>query len=592
MLLSVSDIAKLRFSWQALQAPGFWLAAAVYLFCAGLAIAATVRAAKSVDDVFPGFIWQQHGDHVAVSVLTSSSWPVSDRVQWGDVLETVDGRPASELTTLLRTKAPGDTISLRLASGGLTEVRTEPFTFERFAEGFGVFLFAGLLFGAGGLFMIFLAQGHFVTSQGNVARYVAEDLASGLNGVPARDIPRYIGFALLLTGSLALAGLGHATAARPVPDAVSLLADIAWAGCFSFLGPVALSLANAVSPGLFPAVVARNLRRLTFVAIAVWPVIVILQRSSWGLEEARSIFIYVVLVGLVALVASGRTVLNTRWWRSPTHTICFVVSVPLFAILVMFIVFVALPWTLGRNLLLPSSVMIPVSCLIPATLVYSVLAGIWLTGLKARTAAIQALLERHKMGLTAIRLLLHDEVLGEMKAIRGDAELGVLNPHSLSRRLFQIETELRQQLASLDADRTYRLPATFPSERDIRALVDEASPGTHLELELDRRQQSWPALIRWLLFCHLATLVRNASIHGRAQTIRIVISQDGDDAVMIVEDDGIGFAAEGEGVGGVVAIGLRSARRDIEEEGGVLTLTRAPGGGARIIERLPLVGLS
>jgi nitrate/nitrite-specific signal transduction histidine kinase len=236
--------------------------------------------------------------------------------------------------------------------------------------------------------------------------------------------------------------------------------------------------------------------------------------------------------------------------------------------------------------------MIPIGCLIPVTLVYSTLAGIWLTGLKVRSAAGRAMLERHKVALAAVRLLLHDHTLAEMKAMRGDLALGALGPRepdALAQRLLAIESQLRAHLVEADADRTYQLGASFPSEADIQALVSDLAPGTELELQVDQRCAAWPALVRWLFFCHLATLVRNARLHGRARTLRISITEDGGEAVMTVDDDGLGFpdSASGRALspGG---IGLMAAQRDIEEEGGALSVGPAPTGGARIVERLPL----
>jgi signal transduction histidine kinase len=104
---------------------------------------------------------------------------------------------------------------------------------------------------------------------------------------------------------------------------------------------------------------------------------------------------------------------------------------------------------------------------------------------------------------------------------------------------------------------------------------------------VEHSYHAWPALVRWVLFCHLATLVRNARLHGRAENIRIEIGQTGETAVMLVEDDGLGLEnTSGEVPAGTV--GLRSVQRDVEEEGGTLTLSRSPAGGLRITERLPL----
>src|SRR5262249_41768334 len=156
----------------------------------------------------------------------------------------------------------------------------------------------------------------------------------------------------------------------------------------------------------------------------------------------------------------------------------------------------------------------------------------------------RAMLERQKILLSTMRLLLHDHVLADMKALRGDWLLGRLTQDDLSIRLLEIEDRLRSELANLDADRAYNVPEGFPTEADIGSLVTQVAPGAEMEVRLDSQSNSWPPLVRWLFFCHLATLIRNARLHGRAHLIRIEMLQRGSEAVLVVDDDGLGFRNE------------------------------------------------
>ncbi|HEY7270248.1 MAG TPA: hypothetical protein VH951_10510, partial [Dehalococcoidia bacterium] len=445
---------------------------------------------------------------------------------------------------------------------------------------FGVFLAGGLLFGLCGLFLIYAADGP-AAEEGDGRRALAT--------LHAPNLTRAVGAALLLVSVLMLSGLGEAAATQGPARITSILCDLAWAGAMAAIAPVILALAEAISPGFLPRPVRQRLHLLSYAALAAWPFCFVLLRTTWGLSAVRELFLFISLACLLLLAAGARTLTRRHWRQSPTYTAAYVVSVPLLFAMVLFVLMAALPWALGRNFLLPSSVIVPAGCLLPLTLVYSALAGNWLTGLKTRAAATQVMLERHKAALASTRLLLHDHVLAEMKAMRGAIDVGEAQPADVSARMLAIEKELRAHLIDLDGDRPYNIPDAFPTAEDLREAVAQLAPGSKLEVRLDERSEAWPALVRWLFFCHAVSLIRNARLHGRATSIRIELVEERGEAVLIVDDDGLGFV---EGVPiqrwTVTGIGLRAAQRDIEEEGGRLSLARSPQGGARIEERLPL----
>jgi hypothetical protein len=553
---------------------------------ASLALLSTSRAIAAVGDPYPGFVWQQHGGIVTVSVMTSSSWPALDQVDWGALVSSVDGRPGREIGQVAGRVAPGKTLVVILDGyEGPREVASRLFSWDRFVESFGVFLAAGLLFGLGGVFLIYIAQGG--ERDGWNGRGAGGD--AGAVMAHSLELTELLGAGLLVTSVLVLSGVAEAGVAHSVPFALSLAADILWSGALAAAAPILVLLAEAVSPGFIPEKARAAFRYLPFAAIATWPFGLLMLRTSLGLHAARELFLYVSLGGLILLAATARTLMRRHWLQSAAFTASFVVAIPLLFTLVMFIGVAALPWAVGQSLLLPSGVLIPAGCLIPVTLVYASLAGNWLTGLKVRAASGQVMLERHKGALASTRLLLHDHVLAELKALRGDIAYGESRTADLPGRLLSIEEALRAQLVSLDADRPFNVPDDFPSATDVTSVISQIAPGSNLEVNFDTRTESWPPLIRWLFFCHLVSLIRNARIHGRAANIRIELVQQGGDAVLIVDDDGPGLAAGQPGVTlTATGIGLRAAQRDIEEEGGRLNLTPSPLGGVRIEERLPL----
>ncbi|HEY7269836.1 MAG TPA: hypothetical protein VH951_08405, partial [Dehalococcoidia bacterium] len=76
--------------------PRFLAALAVLAVCSSLAAIATVEAGRAVGKPFPGFVWQRHGSLVAVSAMTSSSWPAFETLNWGEIVTSVNGRPGRE----------------------------------------------------------------------------------------------------------------------------------------------------------------------------------------------------------------------------------------------------------------------------------------------------------------------------------------------------------------------------------------------------------------------------------------------------------------------------------------------------------------
>lgn len=73
--------------------------------------------------------------------------------------------------------------------------------------------------------------------------------------------------------------------------------------------------------------------------------------------------------------------------------------------------------------------------------------------------------------------------------------------------------------------------------------------------------------------------------HAQAQRAAVRFAADGDDVVVAIEDDGVGFAVEG--VEGQRHFGLLTMRERAESVGGTLTIASAPGQGTRVVARLP-----
>jgi two-component system NarL family sensor kinase len=121
----------------------------------------------------------------------------------------------------------------------------------------------------------------------------------------------------------------------------------------------------------------------------------------------------------------------------------------------------------------------------------------------------------------------------------------------------------------------------------VRALATRAADRAGVELRLDvepgasgRHDQ--------LLFSAVRELVANVVSHARARVLSVTLRQQGDEVLLVVEDDGAGLDAGR--LGERLAdghIGLASQRVRIESAGGRLSVVSRPGLGTRAEVRLP-----
>ncbi len=134
----------------------------------------------------------------------------------------------------------------------------------------------------------------------------------------------------------------------------------------------------------------------------------------------------------------------------------------------------------------------------------------------------------------------------------------------------------------------FQLVARESGERLLLSM-----PETDIPVTIDTERFAWV----------LSNLVSNALRVGSVgSTVRIVITQEEDDAVLRVEDDGPGIPPElearlfepfshGRTAGtreGLVGLGLAITRDIVEAHGGVIRYARNPGGGAVFTVLLPL----
>jgi PAS domain S-box-containing protein len=128
-----------------------------------------------------------------------------------------------------------------------------------------------------------------------------------------------------------------------------------------------------------------------------------------------------------------------------------------------------------------------------------------------------------------------------------------------------LEPALRQQLARL-AERT-------GCKTEVTWLLDE-----RLDADLET-----------VAFRVVQEALANVARHADATTVWVQAERDGSDVVLQVADDGVGFdpPAARERAAATGHLGLRSMAERIQTAGGSLEITSEPGGGTRVVLRLP-----
>jgi signal transduction histidine kinase len=122
----------------------------------------------------------------------------------------------------------------------------------------------------------------------------------------------------------------------------------------------------------------------------------------------------------------------------------------------------------------------------------------------------------------------------------------------------------------------------------IAALAEELRHGGFVDVEVDLDPMADPGLTPEA-GAELLNLIRealsNAARHAQAGRIAIALDVDGDESVLTIEDDGVGF--DPERPPGAGHHGLANMRARAPAIGGRLEIHSQPGAGTRIVLRLP-----
>ncbi|WP_205697046.1 sensor histidine kinase [Conexibacter sp. SYSU D00693] len=218
-----------------------------------------------------------------------------------------------------------------------------------------------------------------------------------------------------------------------------------------------------------------------------------------------------------------------------------------------------------------------------------------------RQAAAREEEARRRMAQERLRIAqdVHDVVAHALVAVNVQAGVAAhlveRDPEHAQEALRQIKAtsgealdELRATLGVLragDDDAAPVRPAAGLHDLDELAGALRAA-GVRVELDVDEAVQA-PAPVHAAGYRIVQEALTNVLRHARAQTVRVRVAGDGEAVRLEVVDDGVGEgAAPGDGRGQ----GVRGMRERAAALAGTLESGPAPGGGWRVLARLPAQG--
>jgi signal transduction histidine kinase len=158
------------------------------------------------------------------------------------------------------------------------------------------------------------------------------------------------------------------------------------------------------------------------------------------------------------------------------------------------------------------------------------------------------------------------------------------DPETTRERLDLAARTARENLAEARAliggDPTAGLPLDAALQRATARIGEELGMATSVDIGGSPRTLSATAQVVTLRVAQEA--LANVRKHAHAETVTVRLTYGADRLTLAVTDDGVGMP-EAPGSG----FGLRSMRERVEQVGGVLTITSAPGAGTRVEAEVP-----
>jgi signal transduction histidine kinase len=145
--------------------------------------------------------------------------------------------------------------------------------------------------------------------------------------------------------------------------------------------------------------------------------------------------------------------------------------------------------------------------------------------------------------------------------------------------------EMRTLLVALRDEALHHegLPAALA--KHVALLRHQCALAVELEVAPALHAERLPPAHEEALYRLVQEGLANVVKHARAQRVRVTLGRQGEGVQVRVEDDGVGFPAQGPAFD---AFGLRGMRERVQALGGTLQVGNGPAGGAYVAADLPL----
>ncbi len=188
---------------------------------------------------------------------------------------------------------------------------------------------------------------------------------------------------------------------------------------------------------------------------------------------------------------------------------------------------------------------------------------------------------------------LHDGVVQELTGVSLSLAAASRSDSADAPRMADASSSLRSSIKSLRSLLVEIYPPNLHEEGLEFALGDllggVSNRGISVKLDVDLGKAHLTADTAGLMYRSAQEALRNVVAHSGAGRVRLVARVSGNEARVIVDDDGRGFTpGQIEGKPGDGHFGLRALAGLIADAGGKLSVLSAPGAGTRVEVRLPV----
>jgi signal transduction histidine kinase len=112
--------------------------------------------------------------------------------------------------------------------------------------------------------------------------------------------------------------------------------------------------------------------------------------------------------------------------------------------------------------------------------------------------------------------------------------------------------------------------------------------GLRFELHLALGDRRLPQVIETTFYRILQEAITNVVKHARAKKVGVILNATLAEAIMIIEDDGVGFELDDGSIALSSRLGLLGVRERLALVGGAIEIETTPGHGTTLIIHVPL----